>query len=132
MSDKPLDLPALDKLHASATAGEWLPCGDDRGGCICGKIYHRERELQIVHPYDEDLPHPQGEEAKANALWIASIHNAFPALSARLKLLEQTLRGVIEEKRQSRDACLEDDDAIAADALLRQIAWLERALGGEL
>lgn len=119
----PLDLPALDKLHAEAHPGTWSydPTAretegspsfkDDQGRpVICGGPF-----LNMKH----------GE-------LIVALVNAFPALSARLKLLEQTLRGVIEEKSDKRLEYFNNGDDDDWEEINNQIAWLERALGGEL
>jgi hypothetical protein len=71
------DLPTLDALHASATAPPWKADG-----------------IELSAPSEPTTP--SLEQLAKNAQWIAAIHNAYPALSARIRELEAGLREAVE------------------------------------
>lgn len=87
------DIDELDRLHAAATAGEW-----------------------VLRPYQE----PSGEWAPApswetygedNLTLTAALKNAWPSVSARLRAAEaevERLRGVLRNVRDNYDC---DEDA---------------------
>jgi hypothetical protein len=132
-----LDLPTLDRLHAEASRTPWVATGI---------------ELSSV----TDPATPSREQLEKNAAFIAAIVNAFPSLSARvreleadlsrvlkdgnahtdrdesrIRLLEETLRGVLQEKQRHRDLVVEGPMPELADRLNTEIAWLEQVLRGE-
>lgn len=92
------DLDELDRLHAAATAGEW-----------------------VVRSYQE----PSGEFSPApswdvydedNIVLTAALHNAWPAFSARLRAAEaevERLRGALLEAASEMDS---ECDGWGADA----------------
>jgi hypothetical protein len=80
----------LRKLLEAATPGPWEACGDDRGGCQCGMVWNRivgEDGALILNTRhaDSDLPTPDLEHAKANALLVAAAINALPKLLDELE-----------------------------------------------
>jgi hypothetical protein len=95
---EPIDLPTLDALHASASTGEW--------GVYSEPAFSREsvatemRRLALstpefcgeLHLLEVDGLCPAatgcGKLSAANAQWIAAVHNAYPAISARIRELE--------------------------------------------
>jgi hypothetical protein len=163
----PPDLTTLDALYAAATPGPWEFSG-----------------IELSSPGE---PNPTHGQLEANAALIASLVNAFPALSARIReleaenaylrkiadvidsdesaamaklldapprvipalrellrktyvpievdgkdarieLLEETLRGIRQEKLEELDM----SNAITRrEHLTNQIAWIDRVLRGE-
>lgn len=156
----PIDLPTLDRLHAEASAGPWragrsdMTSYDGNTGEAFKNVYGPEYEKHPRTGADIPLTVARGESKRchANAAWIATIHNAFPSLSARLKeleadlsrvlkdgnahtdrdesrirLLEETLRGILQEKQTE----LTNYRVPTSADLLKQIAWLEQVLRGD-
>jgi hypothetical protein len=143
-----LDLPTLDRLHAEASRTPWVATGIELSSVI-------------------DPATPSREQLEKNAAFIAAIVNAFPSLSARvreleadlsrvlkdgnahtdrdesrIRLLEETLRGILQEKQKQRDlmqsGAIDKAGTKAGEAyewakgeIEREIAWLEQVLRGE-
>lgn len=146
-------LPDLDKLHAETSAGEWRAGSVETDAVFapCSDCMGPER---VILRMNKSFPH------EADAKWIASIHNTWPTISARLKeqdesvlelqeqvtalelernervtrmkLLEETLRGILQEKQTERHFVTGPGvvEHTKREALDRQIAWLESVLGG--
>lgn len=106
-------LEELDRLHAAATAGEWVHDDRDMWGCV-----RAPGILLTVFGAAGD-----GEQ-RATCAFIAAAKNAWPEVSARLRAAEAVLRALV--------AC---DDAIAAGreppTSRRDLAAQARATLGE-
>jgi hypothetical protein len=148
-----LDLPTLDRLHAEATPGDWLVyvehCTDrEQAKRECERLVDgtKGESVDFYMLTTEEAVAPGvtgcGPMSRANAEWIATIHNTFPSLSARVKELEETLRGILQEKQKQRDlmqsGAIDKAGTKAGEAyewakgeIEREIAWLERVLRGE-
>lgn len=148
-----LDLPTLDALHARCTPGKWE--------AWCGSGWPREW-ASLTGISDEEVVWPirsegAGESAEplcvalsaADQEFIAATHNAYPALSARIRdleasestllhdawkyeqrivLLTETLRGIRQEKA---DELLDCTSPGTRGTLEGEIAWIDRVLRGE-
>ena len=98
MTTKPIDLAALDKLHAAATPGPWYY--DSYAGIFSGSV-PRDHPLNIAaddEPPTARLLSGHGpadfkgddlglacKESAANCQLTAWLHNEYPALSALLR-----------------------------------------------
>lgn len=181
----PIDLPTLDRLHAEATPAPWVatqmggvwrgPLSEDTPGCTRGKGPLAGELFQCCPDDYEcmgDCDDPDGQ-ARADETWIATIHNTFPSLSARVKeleaqaqahawkvrdlettvqnehklyadahermlkafaendLLKETLRGILQEKRDELASYGRPGPSFTRDRTIQQIAWLEQVLRGD-
>jgi hypothetical protein len=157
-----LPLPDLDKLHAEAHPGEWTILRSS--WCVVAPTPHVTDEDVVCDceqtiDWDPETIGAKQRQWKANAEWIAQIHNTWPTISARLKeqdesvlelqeqvtalelernervtsmkLLEETLRGILQEKRDELASYGRPGPSFSRDKLIQQIAWLESVLGGE-
>lgn len=108
------DLPTLDALHARCTAGEWragtvetdavfVPCTD----CIGPE--------RVLYRENKAYPNPADQQ------WNAAIHNAYPALSARIRELEA--------QRGKATAIAEEQEQLILNKDCR-ISFLEETLRG--
>lgn len=85
----PEELVALAELEKAATAGEWLACRHDDGGCQCGLVWSISLDAVVAHcSVQEDMPSPTLEKRKANAALTAALRNAAPRLLERIAELE--------------------------------------------
>jgi hypothetical protein len=67
-----------------------------------------------------EVPKISDEQMVANSDWVAEAHNAWPAIAARLVLLEEFARRVRKASR------FRDDISVAGTVLL-SIDWLDEA-----
>jgi hypothetical protein len=72
-------LDELDRLHAETTPGEWQHIGNN--------VEHHGPSHEFVLAACGSVPYSW--PAEHNARFIAAIHNAYPALSARVRELER-------------------------------------------
>jgi hypothetical protein len=105
-----MNLDELDRLHAAATAGEWVVSHDRNAQ---PNLYSRDAD-GFEH-WLAILPHQCLVSlevlANANAASIVAMHNAWPAISARLRAAEaelERLRGALRNVRDGYDC---DEDA---------------------
>lgn len=91
-----IDITRLNELHAATTQGEWSRCNASDGKCPCGLVWSVDRDMVLatVARGDDDGPTIPDEQKFANGDFIAAAHNAWPAVVARLALLEEFARRV--------------------------------------
>ena len=88
-----LDITRLNELHAATTQGDWQRCQANNGTCQCGLVWSSEVDAVVANCGSDPLvadevPKITDEQMVANSYWIAESHNAWPAIAARLALLE--------------------------------------------
>ena len=101
------DIARLDELHAAATHGDWERCQAGDGQCPCGLVWDANKEIQITVCSPQPL---------ADAMWITEVHNAWPAVAARLAILEEFARRIKEASRFR-------DDSGVAGSVIDAIDW---------
>ena len=87
------DITRLNELHAATTQGDWQRCQANNGTCQCGLVWSSEPDTVVANcgsdpAHPDELPKIPDEEMVANSDWIAASHNEWPAVAARLALLE--------------------------------------------
>ena len=87
------DITRLNELHAATTQGDWQRCRANAGTCQCGLVWSSEVDAVVANCGSDPLvadevPKITDEQMVANSYWIAESHNAWPAIAARLALLE--------------------------------------------
>ena len=87
------DITRLNELHAATTQGDWQRCRANGGTCQCGLVWSSELDAVVANCGSDPLvadevPKITDEEMVANSYWIAESHNEWPAIAARLALLE--------------------------------------------
>ena len=87
------DITRLNELHSATTQGDWLWCHANGGTCQCGLVWSSELDAVVANCGSDPLvadevPKITDEEMVANSYWIADVHNEWPAVAARLALLE--------------------------------------------
>ena len=80
-----IDVNGLNALHAATTQGDWQRCQAGDGQCPCGLVWDANEEIQITVCSPQPI---------ADAMWITESHNAWPAVEARLAILEEFARRV--------------------------------------
>jgi hypothetical protein len=106
--DKPLDLDALDQLHAAATPGEWSVEVEEYGASGCVAIPEINRNF-----HDTEWADPLDfERDQSNAAAIAALHNAYPEIAEEIRTLRQQI-GMI---REYNEALRQERDTIRAEA----------------
>ena len=111
------DITRLKELHATTTQGDWQRCQAGDGQCPCGLVWDANEEIQITVCSPQPL---------ADAMWITESHNAWPAVAARLVLLEEFARRV-------RVASRFRDDISVVWSVMDYVDWLdETEKAGEL
>lgn len=80
-----LDITRLKELHAATTQSDWQRCQEGDGQCPCGLVWDANEEIQITVCSPRPL---------ADGMWITESHNAWPAVEARLAILEEFARRV--------------------------------------
>lgn len=93
------DITQLTKLHEATTQGDWQRCQGNNGTCQCGLVWSSEPDTVVANcgsdpSRPDELPIITDEQMVANSDWIAEAHNAWPAVAARLALLEEFARRV--------------------------------------
>src|SRR5574343_159382 len=99
MSDLQQTVTRLDELHAKTTPGEWFHVSeqpDRHDFCDQPPAQHAVSIDGLDTP---DIVAFTGDEidAEDDAVWIAEIHNAWPAISAELKETERLRQRYIAE-----------------------------------
>ena len=127
------DIEELDRLHAAATAGEWLDHGDDSvrwdDPMACGydsREHHRGPPYYCTGPRCKTV-----EQAEADASTVVALHNAWPAFSARLRAAEaecERLRALCRDAAEHIDPMRWGHGTAGERAL---VARLDRAALGE-
>jgi hypothetical protein len=93
MRETMLDITRLSELHAATTQGDWQRCRANAGTCQCGLVWSSEVDAVVANCGSDPLvadevPKITDEQMVSNSDWIAESHNAWPAIAARLALLE--------------------------------------------
>lgn len=111
------DLEQLKELHAATTQGDWERCQAGDGQCPCGLVWDANEEIQITVCSPQPL---------ADAAWIIESHNRWPAVAARLAILEEFARRIKEASRFR-------DDISVAGSVIDAIDWFDDKIkkGGE-
>ena len=90
-----IDIQRLSELYAATTQGAWHQCGANNGKCPCGLVWTGEADTVVASCHCGGIePTPPVEQEIANANWVAEAHNAWPAVAARLAMLEEFARRV--------------------------------------
>lgn len=118
-------LETLDRLHAATTQGkwDWSPIWDESG------IVDNAVQQTTIGPHGfkpDNMPvctMPPDEINKPNAAWIAESHNAWPAISQRLKTMRDERN---HAARELAEAIIREQAANAECDRLR--AWKEDAM----
>jgi hypothetical protein len=87
------DITRLNALHAATTQGDWQWCRANGGTCQCGLVWSSELDAVVANCGSDPLvadevPKITDEQMVANSYWVAESHNEWPAVAARLALLE--------------------------------------------
>ena len=147
MTEGTLSAEELDRLEAlwkASDRGEWIAghFANDQHSCQCKSVLSDNYMGAIctVHADDEDggEHNPTAAEAKAHLLFIAAMHNAFPALIAAARSLR-----LVEAERDELRAAMKEmalgwaedrDRAIAAEAAIPKTdgPLLDRAVAAYL
>jgi len=111
----PDEIKQLDELHAKTTQGEWDASHPRRSGSE-----HVYCDGEMIADCCKEPPRT---ECESNAVYIAAIHNAWPAISAELKRLRDFEAAV-------RDAMkILDHPRVKTEEIKKAIVELDRKRG---
>jgi len=94
-----IDIKRLNALYAATTQGDWQRCMANSGTCQCGLVWSSDLDAVVANCGSdpllaEEVPKITDEEMVANSAWVGASHNAWPAVAARLALLEEFVQRV--------------------------------------
>ena len=115
------DITRLNELHAATTHGDWQRCQAGDGQCPCGLVWDANEEIQITVCSPQPL---------ADAMWITESHNSWPAVEARLAMLEEFARDCRDNYDCDSDAHKYDTRCRACEAA--KVLDAETKKAGEL
>lgn len=119
-----LDLAELERLYAASTQGEWVY--DGFGNIVVHFTGPDDDDIEMfrVHAASKSGYLPPGKDADLG--FVLALHNAFPALAARVRELEAALVFIGEYWNGNRnDRAMSD----ALDAILGEVARVMPAKG---
>jgi hypothetical protein len=122
-----LDLPTLDALHAQNEHGAWVAYayeGESNSGRHRYSLCRNEDDM-TNHTCLGQLKADTEDKVRALAEYIAALHNAFPALSARIKELEANARDR-SWNRIDLETMIQNEHKLYADAHERMVKVEER------
>ena len=83
MVSTPTDLDELDRLRAAATQGEWRAPAK-----VNIAVHADDCAIYVNRPVGDEAPETRARW-DADARWIATAHNAYPAMAAELRELRE-------------------------------------------
>lgn len=137
---------ALERQSSEASPAPWRACGDLLGGCVCGLVWTIPLDTAACKA-DGTCPHLdcrgnwEGREDsaptnyRADAMLIAALRNALPAMVARIRLADEKRDANAVDHLSERAE--QAESALAAERQKREHAERERdeaevALGGAI
>ena len=85
----PADLDELDRLRAAATQGEWRAPAK-----VNIAVHADDCAIYVNRPVGDEAPETRARW-DADARWIATAHNAYPAMAAELRELRRIVAATI-------------------------------------